>query len=172
MGALPNYYLSMFSAPKKVIQKLEAIRRNFVWGSKEGKNKICWIAWKTMVKPRKYGGFGNGDLRSTNLALLVKWGWKYKMNQEALWAKVVKAIHENKRCHKYNKRITGIWKDIMVSYNELNNKGINLNERLVAKMGDGKKIKLWLDNWVGELLFKDRYPDLFKIAKNKQVTVE
>ncbi|XP_022041188.1 uncharacterized mitochondrial protein AtMg00310-like [Helianthus annuus] len=174
MGALPNYYMSMFLAPKKVIQKLEAIRRNFVWGSKVGKNKICWIAWKTMVRPREYGGFGIGDLRNTNLALLVKWAWKYKTNQEALWAKVVTAIHENKRHHKYipvNKRFTGIWKDITGSYNELSKKSINLKERLVAKIGDGKKIKLWLDNWAGELPLRDRYPELYKIAKNKQETV-
>ncbi|KAJ0828828.1 putative RNA-directed DNA polymerase [Helianthus annuus] len=174
MGALPNYYLSMYIAPKKVIQKLETIRRKFVWGSKEGKNKICWIAWKTMIRPRKYGGFGMGDLRNANLALLTKWGWKYKARQEALWATVVKAIHENKRSHKYlplNKGVAGVWKDILASFEELNNKGINVRERLIAKIGDGKTVKIWLDSWTGGLPFNERYPDLFKIVKNKQSTV-
>ncbi|KAJ0482676.1 hypothetical protein HanIR_Chr13g0656551 [Helianthus annuus] len=60
MGALPNYYFSMYLAPKKVIQTLDAIRRDLVWGRKDGKNKIRWIAWNKMVRPKKYGGFGIG----------------------------------------------------------------------------------------------------------------
>ncbi|KAJ0828836.1 putative reverse transcriptase zinc-binding domain-containing protein [Helianthus annuus] len=127
-----------------------------------------------MIRPRKYGGFGMGDLRNANLALLTKWGWKYKARQEALWAIVIKAIHENKRSQKYlplNKGVAGVWKDILASFEELNNKGINVKERLIAKIGDGKTVKIWLDSWAGGLPFNERYPDLFKIVKNKQSTV-
>ncbi|XP_035838208.1 uncharacterized protein LOC118485831 [Helianthus annuus] len=127
-----------------------------------------------MVKPRKYGGFGIGELRSANLALLTKWGWKYKENPEALWAKVVRAIHENKRSHKlisvYN-GVPGIWKDIVTSYKELERKRINLKERREAKLGDGMKVKFWLDNWVGGMPFKERYPDLFRIARRKRACI-
>ncbi|KAJ0668540.1 putative RNA-directed DNA polymerase [Helianthus annuus] len=174
MGALPNYYLSMYYAPKKVIKSLEAIRRDFVWGRKDGINKIRWIAWNKMVKPRKYGGFGIGELRTANLALLTKWGWKIKENLEALWAKVVRAIHENNRSHKpipVNSGVPGMWKDIVTSYKELERNGIKMNERLEAKLGDGRKVKFWSDNWAGGTPLKDRYPDLFRIARRKRACI-
>ncbi|XP_021991319.1 uncharacterized protein LOC110888086 [Helianthus annuus] len=128
MGALPNYYFSIYLAPKKVIKSLDAIHRDFIWGRKDGKNKIHWIAWNKVVRSKKYGGFGTGRLRST-------------------------------------------WKDIVVARKELDNMGINLKERLAAKVGDGRKVKFWLDNWAGGLLFMDRYPELFRIAKSKQDNV-
>ncbi|KAJ0867162.1 putative transcription factor interactor and regulator CCHC(Zn) family [Helianthus annuus] len=174
MGALPNYYFSMYLAPKKVIQMLDAIRRDFVWGRKDGKNKIRWIAWKKMVRPKRYGGFGIGDLRSMNLALLVKWGWKYKTDSEALWAKVVKAIHESKRSKKHipvDNRNRGIWKDVIAAYKELESAGISLKEKMVVKLGNGAKTMFWLDNWNGDMPFVKKYPDLFKIVKNKDAKV-
>lgn len=40
LGNLPNYYLSIFAAPSGVIEKLEKIRRNFIWGGGEESHKI------------------------------------------------------------------------------------------------------------------------------------
>ncbi|XP_021991372.1 uncharacterized protein LOC110888140 [Helianthus annuus] len=96
------------------------------------------------------------------------------MNLEALWAKVIKAIHENKRRKKHipiDNRTTGIWKDIVAAYKELDREGIKLEEKLAVKLGNGTKAKFWLDNWAGGMPFADKYPDLFKIVKNKNASV-
>ncbi|KAJ0628910.1 putative RNA-directed DNA polymerase [Helianthus annuus] len=97
LGAIPNYYLSLFLAPKTVIKKLEAIRRDFVWGKKNGRCKMRWVAWDKMVKTKGCGGLGIGDIRSANLALLAKWWWKFKENPGELWVKVIESIHSKKR---------------------------------------------------------------------------
>ena len=37
---LPTYYLTLFKAPKKVIEKLEGIMKRFLWGGQEEGKKI------------------------------------------------------------------------------------------------------------------------------------
>ncbi|GKF62050.1 hypothetical protein Tco_0182104, partial [Tanacetum coccineum] len=49
LGSLGVYYFSTFKAPKKVINQLESIRRNFFWGGSLDDNKIPWIAWKKVI---------------------------------------------------------------------------------------------------------------------------
>ncbi|XP_022028823.1 uncharacterized protein LOC110929940 [Helianthus annuus] len=159
MGALLNYFFSMYLAPEKVIKALDAIRRDFTWGRKAGKYKIRWIVWGKMTKPRQQGGFGLGDLRSANLALMAKWWWKYKTKPEELWTKVIKAIHDTNRCYK------------IMPIKELGAIGISTTEEIVAEVGTGNTVKFWLDNWCGGKSFKERYPALFKIATNRQMKV-
>ncbi|KAM0071671.1 putative RNA-directed DNA polymerase [Helianthus debilis subsp. tardiflorus] len=58
LGSLPSYYLSLFAAPKTVIERIEKIRRNFVWGSSPSGRKMRWIRWEFLLKARKKGGMG------------------------------------------------------------------------------------------------------------------
>lgn len=44
LGNLPTYYLSLFAAPIGVIKELEKIQRQFIWGGKENKSSIHWVA--------------------------------------------------------------------------------------------------------------------------------
>ena len=72
LGNLPNYYLSLFKAPTGVMEKLETIRRRFLWGGGEDKRKIHWVAWDKVVAPKKKGGLGVGSIQAINIGLLVK----------------------------------------------------------------------------------------------------
>ncbi|GJZ78375.1 hypothetical protein Tco_0643212 [Tanacetum coccineum] len=56
LGSLGVYYFSTYKAPKKIINKLESIRRNFFWGGSMDHNKIPWIAWEKVLSPRDHGG--------------------------------------------------------------------------------------------------------------------
>ncbi|KAI3800096.1 hypothetical protein L1987_35404 [Smallanthus sonchifolius] len=73
LGSLPSYYLSLFRAPVKVVKSLESIRRSFVWGKSESGNKIRWVTWDKVIKPRKLGGLGLGGIKDFNDAMLAKW---------------------------------------------------------------------------------------------------
>ncbi|GJT17712.1 putative RNA-directed DNA polymerase [Tanacetum coccineum] len=61
VGSLGVYYFSNFKAPKKIIKKLESIRRKFFWGGNSDENKISWIAWDKIISPRHKGGLGIDD---------------------------------------------------------------------------------------------------------------
>ncbi|GJV79527.1 putative RNA-directed DNA polymerase, eukaryota, reverse transcriptase zinc-binding domain protein [Tanacetum coccineum] len=73
MSSLGVYYFSIFKAPKKVIHKLESIRRRFFWGANSDQAKISWIAWKKATLPNKSSGLGIGSLMDSNQSLLAKW---------------------------------------------------------------------------------------------------
>ena len=48
----------------------------------------------------------------------------------------------------------------------------NLSSLKFCEMGDGTKIKFWLDIWCGSCSLKDGYPDLFRMACDKEAMVE
>ncbi|GJX68153.1 RNA-directed DNA polymerase, eukaryota [Tanacetum coccineum] len=63
LGSLGVYYFSTYKAPKKIINKLESIRRNFFWGGSMDDNKIPWIAWEKVLSPRDHGGLDEDALQ-------------------------------------------------------------------------------------------------------------
>ncbi|KHN13746.1 Putative ribonuclease H protein, partial [Glycine soja] len=69
LTALPIYMLSFFRVPKKVVQKLVSIQRNFLWGGGSEVAKIAWINWDTICLPKNKGGLGIKDLSKFNEAL-------------------------------------------------------------------------------------------------------
>lgn len=62
LSAVPLYTLSLYSIPKKVLRKIDQIRRQFVWPS------VCIL--------KDFRGMGILDLKQMNHALLLKWWWR------------------------------------------------------------------------------------------------
>lgn len=73
LNALPIYYFSLFKAPVGVIETLERIRREFLWGYDNNSKKINWVSWSNIISSKDNGGIGLGSLAEMNLALLSKW---------------------------------------------------------------------------------------------------
>ncbi|XP_021985846.1 uncharacterized protein LOC110882054 [Helianthus annuus] len=73
LGSLPSYYLSLFAAPKGILNKLEKIRREFIWEKSNSWHKLRWLRWELLTKSKKIGGMGLGGIRGFNLAMLLKW---------------------------------------------------------------------------------------------------
>ncbi|GJW68642.1 putative RNA-directed DNA polymerase, eukaryota, reverse transcriptase zinc-binding domain protein [Tanacetum coccineum] len=93
LGSLGVYYFSTFKAPKKIICKLEGIRRCFFWGGSANEKKISWIAWDKVTSPRNMGGLGIGSLKASNQSLLAKWWWRIRNEEHALWSKVICSLY-------------------------------------------------------------------------------
>ena len=72
LTASPLYYFSLFKIPEAILNKVEGIRRCFLWGMPEGVNKINWVSWKKVLAAKKDGGLGVASLKAKNLALLAK----------------------------------------------------------------------------------------------------
>ncbi|KAJ0508909.1 putative RNA-directed DNA polymerase [Helianthus annuus] len=174
LGSLPSYYLSLFLAPKSIVKKLESIRRSFIWGRTNLKNKINWVRWEKLIRPKNFGGIGLGGIRDFNIAMLAKWWWRYKEEPNQLWASVIKAYHTT--AHRDNlvpikKSIPGVWKDIGSVDGILSKEGINISEKIKVTVGDGKNTRFWKDIWLTNLPLKFEFPDLFRLAKNKDAMV-
>lgn len=172
LGSLPIYYFSIFKAPKKVIDSLESMRRRFVWGGDMEKKKICWVSWSKVMAPKEKGGLGLGSLRALNLSLLVKWWWRYKVENDSLWRKVIQGLHKiDIRTGLANRRIKGTWLRTTTVINDLEELQIDSKNIFQRKLGDGGSILFWKENWCGSSIFQDRFPNLYRLSKQKSFLV-
>jgi hypothetical protein len=53
----------------------------------------CLVNWKKVCLPKKHGGSGITDLRTQNLALLLKWLWVLYTKPASLWAVTVSSCY-------------------------------------------------------------------------------
>nr|GEZ47199.1 hypothetical protein [Tanacetum cinerariifolium] len=102
LGSLSLYFFSLFRAPVSVLHSLESV-------------------WR--------GGLNIGSLKAMNCALLSKWWWRFRVENEALWVKVIKSVYgaggglleEN-----ISFRGNSVWGNIMKVGRDLGKIGINL----------------------------------------------
>ena len=87
ISGMPNHLMSCFKCPTNMINKMEALRRNFFWGS----SSVDPIAWNDICKPKNKGGLGIRLFSCYNKAALSKLGWKILTDPNNLWVKIIKA---------------------------------------------------------------------------------
>ena len=58
LQAMPLYLFSILAAPKWILNKIKALQRNFLWGSKGTNRKWALVQWSTICKPKEQGGIG------------------------------------------------------------------------------------------------------------------
>jgi hypothetical protein len=86
LSAIPVYLFLAMNVPKWVINKIDKIRKGFVWrGRKEINGGSCLVAWDSVTRPLKYGGLGIPNLQHMCWALQTKWLWLQKTDQSRPW---------------------------------------------------------------------------------------
>jgi hypothetical protein len=69
--------MSVFPAPKGILQKIRTIQRNFLWRGAEDKKKWAIVAWEKLCWPKRKGGLGLQDPQVTNDAYGAKLWWRW-----------------------------------------------------------------------------------------------
>ncbi|KAJ0427646.1 putative RNA-directed DNA polymerase [Helianthus annuus] len=170
LSALPTYFFSLYKAPLQVLKQLERLRRVFFWGGSEEKAKLNWTAWEKTIGPIEYGGLGFGSLQDANLAMLSKWWWRFKVDRNGLWRKVIWALHQSSRAWTFiptKVSIIGPWKQITRCAGILETRGIDLSKSIIGILGSGVDIYFWVDIWFGTEPLASLFPNLFAIERNK-----
>jgi hypothetical protein len=119
----------MFNAPKCVLSTIEGLRRKFVWGMEDGGNKINWVKWSKLVRPKSLGGLGIGSLKEFNMAMMGKWLWRFNNCLDLLRVKTVSAIHGRPSISvmfPIKKGLVGFWKDCGAVVRVLEAAGIDI----------------------------------------------
>lgn len=81
---MPIYPMQTHLLPKRVCNKINSLTRGFIWG-KDGNTKVWSIVNREIVTtPKKYGGLGIRDSRTTNMALLGKLVWSMLNDNDKL----------------------------------------------------------------------------------------
>ncbi|GKU90659.1 hypothetical protein SLEP1_g4626 [Rubroshorea leprosula] len=161
LSSLPVFWMSMYLVPKGTILLLDKIRRKFLWGGAEREKRINWVKWENVCKEKQFGGLGVKDLRKFNLALLGKWWGRLVRGDNGLWGKVIFEKYGKVGESTYNWLREGFnygsawWRDICrLSDMEGNKKGW-LADGLEIRVGDGKDMSFWWDEWCGGVHSKD-----------------
>ncbi|KAL7591412.1 hypothetical protein Lser_V15G32700 [Lactuca serriola] len=150
LGNLPTFYLSLFKAPIGVIETLEKIRRRFLWGGNENKQKIHWVSWEKIIASKDNGGLGIGSIRALNIALMAKWWWRLKTEPVSLWCRTITGIHllQNKPAEYLSKKnITGVWNNIATTKKDINSFGLSFDSVCRKIINYGDKTQFWNDVW-------------------------
>nr|KAJ0225471.1 hypothetical protein LSAT_V11C100033630 [Lactuca sativa] len=108
LGNLPTFYFSLFPAPIGIIDELEKKFKDSFYGGVARKRQ-------QYIGLHDVGGAGLGSLRHLNLALLVKWWWKFKTEPHSLWAQIISGFHKHQNRPWYcfaKHNMGGVWSSI------------------------------------------------------------
>lgn len=79
--------------PKKVVSKIEAICRSFLWNADPLVGKKALVAWSHVCKAKNEGGLGIRDMHKWNTITIFKHYWCLSVDKEKLWIKWLHKYH-------------------------------------------------------------------------------
>ncbi|KAE8683163.1 hypothetical protein F3Y22_tig00111213pilonHSYRG00292 [Hibiscus syriacus] len=129
---------------------------NFIWGSTSSRT-IHWVSWKCIVKPKEFGGLGFFDVNIHNRSLLNKWSWRYGLEPNSMWRRVIDAkMDGNPRVilpvSTHQRNVSWIWRNIS---RPVQNREDVFTHNLRFILGDGGSIDFWNDPWASSRPLKE-----------------
>ena len=169
LSNLPTYYLSLFPIPKSVARRIEKLQRDFLWGGLDDEPKFHLVPWKEVCEPLMGGSLGIQNLTMFSQALLGKWLWRYAIEPESLWRRVIDSKYGSMWGGWYSQIGTqaygvSLWKFIRAGWNTFSN-------YISYMVGDGSRIKFWHDPWCGDQPLKLSFPELYSLARYSEATM-
>ncbi|KAJ4785579.1 RNA-directed DNA polymerase (reverse transcriptase)-related family protein [Rhynchospora pubera] len=146
ISSIPIYFLSVFLLPKWVLNSIDKLRRQFIWGESSA---ITPLNWTTVCLPKALGGFGLRNLQLQNITLLIRWWWRLYGIEDSIWAQIAGLIYKRAG------PLVGPMMWISAGsffWHQL--RSIRFYFQLFTRwtVGDGNAILVWVDNWRGSPL--------------------
>ena len=112
---IPNCWMYFRIFSTGVWQIVQRLLSNFMWGGVKGRWKLHFIDWNSISMPCALGHLGVIDFFEMNVALIMKWIFRYSYKSDALWQKGVYVFYEwcisNNDVSKYGK--LGRWSTLI-----------------------------------------------------------
>lgn len=149
LTSIPTYYLTISKLQKWAIKTIDKLRRIFLWkGAPDASGGHYLVKWGKEMGPKSFGGLGILDLDLFSRALRLRWLWFEWVSPDKPWVGTELPINTVDR--------------------QL------FRESTVVTLGNGATTSFWQFFWLNGQTPMDLYPDLFKLAwqKNKRVKEE
>nr|GEU79406.1 hypothetical protein [Tanacetum cinerariifolium] len=170
LGASPIYNMSLYKAPSGVLKSMEAIRSRFFNGADSSKKKITWVAWDKVLASKNNGGLGVSSFYALNRALLLKWVRRFVSQGGSLWCRVIQVIYGSSiDLHPNN--LASNWCLIVRELNLIKDNGFDFISHCKKRIRDGSRTSFWHDSWTSDMPFRDRFPRLFALELDKNISV-
>ncbi|XP_039146809.1 uncharacterized protein LOC120284053 [Dioscorea cayenensis subsp. rotundata] len=170
LTALPTYLMSIFRLPKWVVNRIDRLRRDFLWkGPDIDRPKCRLVNWHRLCLPRDQGGWGIINLEEFNCALLGKWWWKVLQNEAWCGSAPIlfNYFHQHSRWNLWlprNRRCSFFWKGLFPSLEAF-------KAYIDSSVGNGNSTLFWLDNWYNGQAPKYRWCEEFLSTTSPFATV-
>ena len=169
LASMPIYQLSLFRMPKLVVKRLEKLQRDFLWGGGSLERKIHLINWAVVCTHKESGGLGIRKIDLLNKALLGKWIWRFAIEEDSFWRKVVGVKYGRLGFGWRTKEArgtfgVGVWRDILKESSWC-------WDNIEFKVGKGTKVSFWTDHWCGNEELAQTFPQLFELAVQRNASV-
>lgn len=145
--ATATFLLTSFQPDKWFIKKMDKMRRNFLWSAEDESvgGKIL-VNWRQVCSPKRYGGLGVKDIGCFSRALRLRWEWFKWDDEDRPWKGTPTPCEDTDR-------------QLFSSYTSL-------------QLGDGSVAVFWKDHWLNGEAPNQLAPDIFKLARFKNLTVK
>ena len=88
-ATIPAYVMQCSYLPGRILDGIDRVNCNFLWGSSKSLRKIHWIGWQKVTKLKEEGGLGLQTTKGRNLALLAKLNWRFHTEGKVPWVQVL-----------------------------------------------------------------------------------
>jgi hypothetical protein len=88
--AIPTYAMACFDLTKSFCDQVRTMISRY-WWSQQDRNKIHWLPWDLLSKPKYDEGLSFRDLYVLNIAMLAKQGWRLIHNPDSLCSQILRA---------------------------------------------------------------------------------
>jgi mannosylglycoprotein endo-beta-mannosidase len=166
LSNLPLHAMGVYLLGEGVHAVFRKHRARFSWEANGPRRKYHWVRWDALCKPKSLGGLGIIDTRLMNICLMTKWIWKLYAGEQGLWAEILRNKYLRSR-------------DLLVDSHQSGSQFWNAIQKIksVFRLGarhqvrSGSSTLFWSDWWQGSGPLCSRFPALFSIAADPQITV-
>lgn len=125
--------------------------------------------WDIIIVPKNIGGLGIDKIKTTNLALLSKWLWRYQSEVESLWRSLIEAKYKAASpnqfpCVSRHHSSKSPWHNI-----------IKLQRYITGntewQIADGRSTLFWFSNWNNKGCLNISIPRFFALSSNPNLFV-
>ncbi|EOY06960.1 Uncharacterized protein TCM_021522 [Theobroma cacao] len=144
LSSLPIYLLQVLKPPIIVLERINRLFNNFLWGGSASSKRIHWASWGKIALPIAEGGLDIRNLEDVFKAFSMKLWWRFRTTN-SLWMQFMRAkycggqlpTHVQPKLHD-----SQTWKR-MVTISSITEQNIRW------RVGHGK-LFFWHDCWMGE----------------------